>query len=147
MSRAEFIRSNGGRQFHFGGDTFTIKRSPRETADGSSLTHLIVAPETRAPCHDHERYEETFYILDGELEFTLGEETFTVRAGDYICAPPKTRHGYVNKSGKPVSMLFTFSPGGMEELFYDFRDELGPTDWKRYGERAKREHGTVYESE
>ena len=142
---SELVRSSEGKQFLLGGDVFTIKRSARKDGD-RSMTHLVVAPGSEAPCHAHDRYEETFYILDGELEFTLHQENLVARAGDYIAVPAGVRHGYVNRTKAPVTMLFEFSPGGMEELFYEFRDEGPPVDWAAYAEKAARVHGTVYEA-
>ena len=102
---SELVREREGKRFLLAGDAFTIKRSAREAGD-RSLTHLVVAPGSAAPCHAHDRYEETFYILEGELEFTLHQETVVARAGDYIAAAEGVRHGYVNRSGKPVVSQF-----------------------------------------
>ena len=144
MSNATFIRSNEGRSFRFYGDTITIKSSAEESVDGRCLLHWVLGVDSFAPSHTHERYEETFYILDGELEFTLGEETFTMRAGDFARIPPGMRHGLVNKSGAPVPMLVTLSPGAMAELFFTYRSNGGkPMDG--YFDEARNIHGTVYE--
>jgi quercetin dioxygenase-like cupin family protein len=140
----DVIHRHEGKRFELTGDVFTIKQ---ESVDGSpSLTHLIVAPGGSAPCHTHERYTETFYIIDGELEFTFGQTTFVAKAGDFISAPPMARHGYANRSGKPVEMLFGFSPGGMEEFFYKHRTDGRPFDLKRYLDEARTVRGTIYEA-
>jgi quercetin dioxygenase-like cupin family protein len=139
------VRNSEGRRFRLGDDTYTIKRPARE-ADATSLTHLTIAPNSVTPPHTHERFEETFYILQGELEFTLGSETFPVQAGDYVRAEPGLRHGFANNSGRPVELLFEFTPGGMEELFYEFRTDDGPFDASAYLAKAKSVHGTVYET-
>jgi quercetin dioxygenase-like cupin family protein len=144
MGSERVVRSAGGRRFKLGEDVYTIKRPALDTG-ATSLTHLTVAAGAFVPPHTHERYEETFYVLDGELEFTLGEETFPVAMGDYICAGPGVRHAFANKSGRAVHMLFEFTPGGMEELFYEFRTDDGPIDAAAYLAKARDVHGTVYE--
>jgi quercetin dioxygenase-like cupin family protein len=137
------LHTQDGRRFRLVGDTYTIKQSSR---DGSpSLTHLIVAPGSATPCHTHERYTEAFYILDGELEFTLGDDTFVARKGDFISVPPMGRHGFANRSSQPAEMLFTFTPGGMEELFYEFRTDDRSFDDEGYVRKARVLHGTIYE--
>ena len=136
MGPQSLVRSLEGRQFRLGEDIYTIKR-PTSAADTTSLTHLTVADGSITPPHTHERYEETFYILEGELEFTLGTDTFFIRAGDYLRAEPGVRHGFANKSGRPVRMLFTFTPGGIEELFYEFRTDDGPFDAAAYLAKAE----------
>ena len=141
--KQDVVRSHEGKRFHLGDeDVFTIKREGGER----SLTHLVVQPGSAAACHTHPRYEETFFILEGELEFTLRQETFVVRRGDYIVAAAGVRHGYANRSSSPVEMLFEFAPGGMEALFYEFRTDEGPPfDGAGYLEKAREVHGTLYE--
>ena len=44
--------------------------------------------------HDHDDHVDSFYVLDGEVEFLLGEETVRVGAGTYVAALPGTTHGF-----------------------------------------------------
>jgi quercetin dioxygenase-like cupin family protein len=145
MESETFIRSGEGRRFDFRGDIYTIKRACSEGNAGHSITHAIIRAGSFAPTHTHERYEETFYVLEGELEFTLNQETFQVRAGDYVRAAPGVRHGYANKSERQAQMLFEFAPAGMEEFLYEFRTDEKPFDGAAFIRKAREVHGTTYE--
>ena len=145
MEAETVIRSAEGRRFKFLTDTYTIKRPSTQGNADHSLTHVVVAPGGFAPPHTHDRYEETFYLLDGELEFTLGRETFRLGAGDYVVAAPGVRHGYKNKSERQAQMLFEFTPGGMEEFFCEFRTDEKSFDSVTFFLKAREVHGTVYE--
>ena len=114
-------KTNEGRAFDYIGDRVSIKVSANETAGAYSLMHWTVAADAAAPPHAHERYEETFYVLSGALEFLLGQETVPMEAGDFVRVPAGTRHGYQNVSGNSAELLVGFTPGGMEELFYKYR--------------------------
>ena len=67
---------------------------------GYNLT--IVPPGKRAfPMHCHHVIEEMFFILEGEGEIRMGDETLPLRSGDVICCPaggPETAHQIVNTS-------------------------------------------------
>jgi quercetin dioxygenase-like cupin family protein len=139
------VKSNEGREFRFFGDTVTIKTSSKETDGAYSLMHWAVPAGTSAIPHAHEFYEETFYILSGELEVLLGKSTQPASAGDFIRVPAGARHGFSNRSEDEVHMLVSLTPGGMEELFYKFRDDGPHKVGGNYAEEARRFHNTEYE--
>ena len=66
--------------------------------------------------HVHHNEDETFYILEGELTFLVGDERFDVAAGDFLFAPRDIPHAYVVRSER-ARMLSTISPAGIEQLF------------------------------
>jgi quercetin dioxygenase-like cupin family protein len=59
--------------------------------------------------HYHPNCEEIVYVLDGEVEHTLGDESTTLWAGDLIVVPRDTRHRIINDSSKACRMLVVFS--------------------------------------
>lgn len=85
-----------------------------------TLTVAPSAPDAGMGPHLHRGMEETFLVQVGELEFLIGETVRTLRAGDFVRAPPGVRHGYVNRSGAPVELLVGFHPGGFETLFLKY---------------------------
>ena len=127
------------------GDRVLIKTSAKETNGAYSFMHWTLATDATAPPHAHERYEETFYVLKGELSLLLGEKTAIMAMGDFVRVPAGVRHGYRNLSAHPVDMLVTFIPGGMEELFYKYRTDERDFDAQSYLHEAKTSHGTEYE--
>jgi quercetin dioxygenase-like cupin family protein len=44
--------------------------------------------------HHHDDHIDSFFVLDGEVEFLLGEETVRVGAGTYVAPLPGTTHGF-----------------------------------------------------
>jgi quercetin dioxygenase-like cupin family protein len=44
--------------------------------------------------HSHDDHVDSFFVLDGEVEFLLGDETTRVGAGTYVAAPPGVTHGF-----------------------------------------------------
>lgn len=55
------------------------------------VNFVSFAPHTEAPRHWHDE-EQISFVIDGELEFEVGEEKRTVRRGEAIVIPPNVPH-------------------------------------------------------
>lgn len=120
-----------------------------ETEGRYSLMEYTVAPSATPPKgfgpHLHRELEETFLVRRGSLEFLLGDDVFTLDAGDFVRVPPGTRHGYANISGAPVELLVGFYPGGFEELFVKYRSDQAATPDEGFVAEAMRLHASEFE--
>jgi quercetin dioxygenase-like cupin family protein len=100
------------------GDTYTVLLSGKDTAGRFCLVDMHVPPGGGPPPHRHD-FEETFSILEGELEATFRGTKRTVRAGETIHIPANAPHQFHNSSSQPVRMLCICSPSGQEEFFME----------------------------
>ena len=50
--------------------------------------------------HEHDDHVDAFYVLEGEVEFTAGDETVRVGPGTIVAAPPGSRHGFRGVNGR-----------------------------------------------
>lgn len=62
--------------------------------------------------HVHRVQEETFYVLEGECEWHVGDKTIRATPGTYLFIPPGVPHNITNVSEKPAAVLMTVSPPG-----------------------------------
>ncbi|WFU04866.1 cupin domain-containing protein (plasmid) [Rhizobium sp. CB3171] len=67
--------------------------------------------------HIHRVQEETFYMLDGECLWHVGEKTIRATPGTYLFIPAGVPHNITNVSEKPARVLMTVSPPGHEHYF------------------------------
>jgi quercetin dioxygenase-like cupin family protein len=100
------------------GDTYTILLSGTDTAGRFTVIDMHVPPGGGPPPHRHD-FEESFILLDGELQAIFRGEKRIVRAGETIHIPANTPHQFHNASSKPVRMLCICSPAGQEEFFQE----------------------------
>jgi len=63
-------------------------------------------------------------VLEGEMEFWVGEEKGIKREGDYVVIPKNTVHTFANKSDKPAKWFNIHTPKG----FGSFLESLGVAD-------------------
>jgi quercetin dioxygenase-like cupin family protein len=87
--------------------TFLIKVDRPEL----SLIEYDIGPRhAGAKPHYHERHTDAFYVLEGELEFTLGRETVLAPAGTAVVAPPGVVHAFTKASGSRARFLNVHAP-------------------------------------
>jgi quercetin dioxygenase-like cupin family protein len=98
------------------GDTYTILLSGKDTAGRYCLIDMYVPPGGGPPPHRHD-FEETFTVLEGELEATFRGSKTVVRAGETVHIPANAPHKFHNSSGAAVRMLCICSPAGQEDFF------------------------------
>jgi uncharacterized cupin superfamily protein len=70
------------------------------------------------PPHRHD-FEETFSLLEGELELTFRGAKQTVCAGESVNIPANAPHQFHNSSKQSARMLCICSPAGQEEFFLE----------------------------
>jgi quercetin dioxygenase-like cupin family protein len=98
------------------GDTYTILLSGAETAGRFCLIDMHIPPQGGPPPHRHD-FEETFILLEGEIEATFRGEKLIARAGDTLHIPANAPHQFQNVSTEPVRLLCICAPAGQEDFF------------------------------
>ncbi len=98
------------------GDTYTITVSGEDTGGRFCVIDMHIPPGGGPAPHRHD-FEETFILLDGEMEATFRGQKSVVRAGDTINIPANAPHQFHNASSRPVRLLCICSPSGQENFF------------------------------
>lgn len=92
-----------------------IKLTAGQTGGALSIVEITEAPGAEAPLHVHERDDETFWILDGDVRIEVGDTAIELSAGDVAFGPRGVPHRYT-VGDRGCRMLFIMTPGGFEEL-------------------------------
>jgi len=100
------------------GDTYTIAVTGEQTAGRFCVIDMHIPPGGGPPPHRHD-FEETFILLEGEMEATFRGNNTTVRAGETLNLPANAPHQFHNASIMPVRMLCICSPAGQENFFLE----------------------------
>jgi len=98
------------------GDTYTITVSGDETNGRFCVIDMHIPPDGGPGPHRHD-FEETFILLEGEMQATFRGKKSIVRAGDTVNIPSNAPHQFHNISSKPVRLLCICSPAGQENFF------------------------------
>lgn len=89
-------------------------------ADKNS-TSFIIWVKSSVKAHKHEHHTETLYVLEGEGYMLLGEERFSIAAGDYVYIPENTIHSVEVTSKIPLKVISLQAPEflGKDRVFVD----------------------------
>jgi quercetin dioxygenase-like cupin family protein len=98
------------------GDTYTITVSGDQTNGRFCVIDMHIPPGGGPPPHRHD-FEETFILLQGEMEVTFRGKKSIARSGDTINVPSNAPHQFHNASSKDVRLLCIASPAGLDNFF------------------------------
>jgi mannose-6-phosphate isomerase-like protein (cupin superfamily) len=120
--------------YRYAGGTISILIGGEDTGGMFSMWESVQKPGSEPPLHVHNASDETFYVLEGNMRFMIGEQIFEAAAGDMIFAPRRIPHTFRIKS--PIVRAITVcTPPGAEEWFrqmgepatsFDLPDEVVP---------------------
>jgi mannose-6-phosphate isomerase-like protein (cupin superfamily) len=100
------------------GDTYTINVTGDDTAGRFSVIDMHIPPGGGPPPHRHD-FEETFILLEGEMQATFRGQKLMVKAGETVTIPANAPHQFRNVSSQPVRLICICSPAGQEKLFME----------------------------
>jgi len=90
----------------------TVKASPESGHALAAVFESVLPPGGGYPVpHLHEEYEEVFYVLDGEIEYRIGDDWTVATTGSTVCVPRGVVHAFRNVSTFPARHLALHSPG------------------------------------
>ena len=81
------VSSDGGNKVNILGIPMVIRIHGRDTGGVVSAVESHDVPGGGPPPHIHHREDETFQVLEGEYEWTVGGKTFIAKKGATIFAP------------------------------------------------------------
>ena len=77
---------------------------------------MHIPPGGGPPPHRHD-FEESFILLEGEIEATFRGVKSVVGEGQTVHIPANAPHQFQNTSTRPARLLCICSPAGQEEFF------------------------------
>src|SRR5436189_2341452 len=120
MSQKPTVRiAAQGRTVAVVGDVYRFLATGEDTNGKYALWEAIVPPGGGPPPHTHSREEEGFYVLEGEIVLSVGDERLAVSAGMFANIPVGVQHAFKNETSKPARMLISVAPAGLEKMFFE----------------------------
>lgn len=104
------LKAGEGWTYHFGID-FTVKAGELQPERGAAFVEYTTRKGEEPPDHTHPTEDEVFYVLEGEITFRCGGESFEVGSGGFVYLPKGIQHGYTIQSDGDARLLaVTFPP-------------------------------------
>jgi quercetin dioxygenase-like cupin family protein len=121
LSRALVVaQPDSAKSVHIGlvGDTYTVTVSGEDTGGRFCVIDMHIPPGGGPPPHRHD-FEETFIVLDGEIEATFRGKKTVAHAGETLHVPANAPHQFHNASSEAARLICICSPAGQEKLFME----------------------------
>jgi len=102
------------------GGNYRILVSGKQTGGEFATIEMLVPPGGGPGPHAHPDFQESFYVVEGEVEVQSTAGIYTATKGAYIVIPKGGMvHGFKNKSTQLAKLLCVVVPAGLEEMFVE----------------------------
>jgi quercetin dioxygenase-like cupin family protein len=100
------------------GDTYRILVSGKQTNGAFAIIDMLIPPGGGPGPHAHASFQESFYVIDGEIEVKTKGQSYTAKKGAFVSIPIGGMvHCFKNESDAMAHILCTVVPSGLEEFF------------------------------
>jgi len=104
------------RSVWYSGWLLTFLATGEDTQGQFALMEQISRKGNVPPRHIHHREDETFYVIEGEMTFSIGDRTIKATPGTMVFAPRDVAHSFTIDSDQ-VRILVQLAPAGGEAFF------------------------------
>jgi len=104
---------------HYIAHTFSFLVTGEDTDNAYALIHCYFRKGFTPPPHFHKYEDESFYMLNGVIDFQAGDKKFTAGAGELVVLPREIPHSF-NLITDTAKALLLITPAGFETIFKEF---------------------------
>jgi quercetin dioxygenase-like cupin family protein len=116
---AVILAPGEGRPYPMGSISAVFKADGEETAGGYSISEWWLEPHTQGPgAHAHPE-DDTFYVLEGVMSFSVNGAWMDAAKGSFILVPGGSTHDFENRSAARAGILNFSAPGNFEQHMPD----------------------------
>lgn len=104
------------------GDTYRIVMTGKQTGNAFAVIDMLIPPGGGPGPHAHAAFQESFYVMEGEVAVKTKGQSHTARKGDFARIPlGGIAHDFKNETDKVAHLLCILVPAGLEKFF----EEIG----------------------
>jgi quercetin dioxygenase-like cupin family protein len=120
--RYRFVPPGGGPNYDWARDHTFVKVAASDTGGAYALMEDNLKREFALGLHPHRQHAETFYILDGVVNFHIDGDWMAARPGACVHIPPGLRHALDLPAGGTARCLMIFQPAGFDQFLAELAD-------------------------
>ena len=121
------VGSQEGQSLSVVGDTYRILMTGKQTGGEFAVIDMLIPPEGGPGPHAHANFQESFYVIEGEVEVKSESSNYTAKKGSFTNIPQGgIVHCFKNKTDKITHLLCIVVPAGLEEFFLEIGTPIAP---------------------
>jgi len=105
-----------GENYNWENDHTFVKVGAEHTNGAYTLMEDNLKASFALGLHKHDTHAETFYILEGIVDFYVDGEWIKTTSGTTLHVPPGVPHACRVANGAPAKMLMIYQPAGFDEF-------------------------------
>lgn len=108
------------------GDTYRILVSGDQNEGRLAVFDMLIPSEGGPGPHAHPDFDETIYIIEGELVIrSEGQEPYVAKQGAFVQIPKGgVVHNFKNESNSVAHIILSVSPAGLEDFFLEIGQDV-----------------------
>jgi mannose-6-phosphate isomerase-like protein (cupin superfamily) len=100
------------------GSLFVVLAEAKDTGGAYSIMEQVIPQGPQAVIHLHETQDEGFYILEGHVIFSVGDQKISAGPGDFLNIPKNTWHS-IESLTHGLRVLNFYAPAGFERVMIE----------------------------
>ena len=121
------IGTSDGQSLSVIGDTYRILITGEQTGDAYAAIDMLIPPNGGPGPHSHAEFQESFYVIEGEIEVKSEVSTYIAKKGSFVDIPMGgIVHCFKNKTRETAHLLCFVVPSGLEEFFMEIGKPVLP---------------------
>jgi quercetin dioxygenase-like cupin family protein len=99
-----------------------VKATGAQTGGAFGLIEQTVPASFASPYHVHHNEDESFYVLEGEVDFVCDKKWWKGGPGAYLFLPRNIPHGFKVRGSAPAKLLILATPAGFEQFVVEMSE-------------------------
>lgn len=109
------------------GDTYRVLIGSEQTAGAFAVIDMLIPPGGGPGPHAHAAFQESFFVLEGEVVVKTKAQTYTAQQGAFVSIPKGgVVHDFKNESEVNARLVCLVVPAGLDKFFQQIGQPVAP---------------------
>ncbi len=124
------VGAGEGKAISVVGDTYQVLISGKQTEGNFAVMDFLIPPGGGPGPHAHAAIQESFYVIEGEIEVKSEAGTYTAKKGAFVSiSKGGIVHQFKNNTQQTAHVLCMVAPAGMEDFFIEIGTPITAGDF------------------
>ena len=112
------VNPREGQDLSVVGDNYRLLITGKETENALAVIDMLIPPGGGPMPHAHAGFQESFYVIEGEIVVRTEEQTYVATQGAFVSIPKGGAiHSFKNETDANAHILCIVVAAGLEEFF------------------------------